>query len=500
MRMNLRRGIYNVFFGILSQVITLGVSIVIPRLVLINLGSEINGFLQSISSIFTYLTLLEGGVGKATRQALYKPLAENDKKEINAILSATNKFYVRTGYIYILAVTVFAILYALFIKTCIPKYTVIIVILLTGGSSVLSYFVQGKYRILMEAEGKTYILTNVSTVSSVVFSISKILLLVYGFGVIAIQSVFFFFAVLQMLFIVIYIKRFYKWVNCKVEPDYNAISQSKYVLLHQITGMIFDNTDVILLTATLGLKSVSVYTMYATFYNIVKTAVNTISYSYSYLLGQVYNSNKELFIRLHDVYELYNMAITFGLICILNTFILPFMRLYTLGVTDINYIDPYIPLLFTSLYLLSNGRASSGLVIEFAQHFEQTKWRAVLEASINIIVSLIAINFCGIYGALIGTIVALIYRANDMIIYASKLMNRSPWITYRRWIINIAIFFVISYVINNFLPVLDTYPLMFLYAVVSGGIIMTVFIGLNSLLEIRTARYALTYIKKRFSK
>ena len=190
MRVNLRRGIYNVFFGILSQVITLGVSIVIPRLVLINLGSEINGFLQSISSIFTYLTLLEGGVGKATRQALYKPLAENDKKGINAILSATNKFYVRTGYIYILAVTVFAILYALFIKTYIPKYTVIIVILLTGGSSVLSYFVQGKYRILMEAEGKTYILTNVSTVSSVVFSISKILLLVYGFGVIAIQSVF----------------------------------------------------------------------------------------------------------------------------------------------------------------------------------------------------------------------------------------------------------------------------------------------------------------------
>ena len=353
----------------------------------------------------------------------------------------------------------------------------------------------------MEAEGKSYILTNISTVSSIAFSIAKILLLVYGFGVIAIQGVFFFFAVLQMLFIVIYIKRLYKWIDYKkMNPDFEAISQSNYVLLHQITGMIFDNTDVLLLTVMLGLKTVSVYSMYATFYNIIKTAVNTISYSYSYALGQIFNTDKKLFAKLHDVYELYNMAITFALICILNIFILPFMTLYTDGVTDINYIDRYLPILFTTVYLLSNGRASSGLVIDFAQHFEQTKWRAILEATINIVVSIIGIYFFGIYGALLGTIVALLYRANDMILYASKLMRRSCWITYRRWGCNAILFVLITMLSNRFLPEMQSYVIMLGWAVVIGLIVFIVFITANSMLEPDTSLYVVRWIKNKYLK
>lgn len=101
--MNTKRGFNNIIYGLLSQVITMGLSIIIPRLVLVNLGSEVNGLLHSISTVFTYLTLLEAGVGKATNQALYKPLANDDKDQINAIMAATNKFYRRTGYIYAIA-------------------------------------------------------------------------------------------------------------------------------------------------------------------------------------------------------------------------------------------------------------------------------------------------------------------------------------------------------------------------------------------------------------
>ena len=60
--MNTKRGLNNILYGILSQVITMGISIIVPRLVLINLGSETNGLLHSISTVFTYLSLLEAGV------------------------------------------------------------------------------------------------------------------------------------------------------------------------------------------------------------------------------------------------------------------------------------------------------------------------------------------------------------------------------------------------------------------------------------------------------
>lgn len=494
--MNTKRGLNNIIYGILSQAVTLGLGLIIPRLVLVNLGSEANGLLHSISTVFTYLTLLEAGVGKATSQALYKPLSEDDRNKINSIMSATNKFYRKTGYIYSAAVIVFAVVYCLFVKTSLSKVVVFSVIILTGASSVLSYFVQGKYTVFMGAEGRGYVLTNFSTVTTVLSSVGKIALLVYGFGVVEIQGMYLFFSVLQMLFVVYYIRRNYEWLNVKVKPDYEAISQKNYVLLHQITGMIFDNTDILLLTVMSGLKTVSVYSMYTTFYTVIKSVLNTVSYSYSYALGRIFHSDKEEFKRLHNVYELYNMSLTFALMCILNMFILPFMKIYTADVTDINYIDKYIPMLFTTVYLLSNGRASSGLVIDFAQHFEQTKWRAVIESAINIGVSVVAIHFLGIYGALIGTIAALLYRANDMIIYANRLLERSPWATYKRWLVNLVFFLGVTFALNAVLPEINALLPLVIYAGISTVIVVPVFIGINSVCELKTAKYAASLLKK----
>lgn len=51
----------------------------------------------------------------------------------------------------------------------------------------------------------------------------------------------------------------------------------------------------------------------------------------------------------------------------------------------------------------------------------------MIEAAINVIVSIAAVQFIGIYGVLLGTIAALLYRTNDFIIYANtKILMRSP--------------------------------------------------------------------------
>lgn len=218
---------------------------------------------------------------------------------------------------------------AFVVKTTLSKAIVFLVIVLSGASSVLSYFVQGKYNVLMGAEGKSYVLTNISTVSSILSSICKILLLIYGFGVVADSGNVPVFGVLQMhADRLLHPADNYKWLNLKVKPDYEAISQRNYVLIHQIAGLVFDNTDIILLTLFTNLKVVSVYSLYTTFYTVIKSVLNTISYSYSYALGQIYHSDRERFIKLHNVYEVYNMSLTFSFMCILNIFILPHRHLY----------------------------------------------------------------------------------------------------------------------------------------------------------------------------
>ena len=61
-----RNSINNLVWGIIGNLITSIVAIVIPRLFIVNYGSEINGLLASIRQIYVYLALLEIGVGDST--------------------------------------------------------------------------------------------------------------------------------------------------------------------------------------------------------------------------------------------------------------------------------------------------------------------------------------------------------------------------------------------------------------------------------------------------
>ena len=490
-----KKGIKNIFYGVIAQAITIILGIIIPRLVLVNLGSEANGLLTSVNNILTYMSLLEAGVGTATQQALYEPVAEQKHHDINRIMAATHYFYKRTGYVYTAIVILVSVVYTLFVNSDIPKMSVFLVVLLTGLSGVLSYFFQGKYRILLTAEGKGYILTNIGTIRTIGASLTKAVLLICGFNVVAVQTSYFIYNFIQMLVIVVYMRRHYKWIDLSVEPAFEALAQKNAVLVHQISGLIFNNTDVLLLTFFASLKVVSVYSLYALIFGYVKTVAVILSESFIYALGQSYHDRKR-FMPMFDAYEVYNMALTFTLFCIAKIFILPFLTLYTQGVTDIQYIDKLLPWLFAAFYLLHNARNSSAHVINFAQHFEKTKWRSVLESVINLTVSILAVHRWGIYGVLIGTIAALLYRANDMILYASKLLQRSPLVTYRRWFVNIVIFVFFDAVFSKINLSAAGYLQMVVKAAGVSICVSAVFAVVNMIFEKDAVWYGIRVIKR----
>ncbi len=458
---------YNVFFAILGQVITLVLGLILPRLRITSFGSEVNGLLSSVNQIYVYLALLEMGVGSATIQALYKPVAENNVDDVNSILSATNKYYKKTGLIYLAFIFIFAIIYPLCIKTSIDWWVIVAVILLNGLGNVLSYFFQGKYKLLLQVEGKQYIITNMATFVTLASGIAKIVLIYLGCGVISLQVVFFAFNIIQVLYFGIYILKKYKWLNLKCEPNVKAISQKNSAMVHQLTQLVFNNTDVLILTIFCGLEAVSIYAVYTLVTEMVSSFMNNIHTGFSYKLGQLYNSQKERFLKVYNLYERYYTAIAFALYSVAYVCMAPFIKLYTAGM-DINYSMEYLPILFVSIKLLISGRAPSGVVSSYAGHFKQTQWRAILEMVINLVVSIVAVIFMGIYGVLLGTLAALIYRANDMIIYANKrLLNRNPWYTYKFWILFLVMFSGIVFINYILKLTVETYVDFIILGVVS---------------------------------
>lgn len=495
--MRKKRGIKNLVAGLLSFVITTSLGVIIPRLFIMSYGSEINGLVSSVKQIFVYFSLLEAGVGMTTRQALYGAFADNNKKSVSKILSATNYFYKRTGIYYFILVIVLAVVYPIFVQSAIPLYITVCIILFQGEAGVVKYFVSAKLQLLLTADGRSYVTVNVSTIFTVLSNIARVVLLYMGFGVLWVQGVFCVIDICQVLIIVVYTRKKYEWLDLNEEPDFEALSQKNAVIWQQVSGLVFNNTDTIILTIFSGLKVVSVYSMYSMFYAMIANIMGYFSSSFSFILGQIYHESKERFCKIQEIYENLYLSLCFVMYTVTYIFILPFMRLYTRGISDINYIQKWIPVLFFMCQLLDYGRVTSSGVINIGQHFEQTKWRCMLEASINIIVSVIAVQKWGIYGALVGTLAALLYRTNDMILYANhRVLGRSAIPTYKRWGRNVLLAILCVFGANCLPKEYSGYISLICTAAVVFVLVFLVFFTINIMFEVECRTLAKKYINK----
>lgn len=492
---------YNLIIGVAGQFLTIALGIVLPRLVLTSYGSEVNGLINSVTQIYSYVGLLEAGIGTATIQALYKCIGSDDRNQTNAVLAATNRYYNKTGVLYAFAIVVFAVAYPLLVKTSLPIATVVLVIIFNGAGSVVGFFVQQKYLLLLRAEGKHYVDSILTTTITVIRNVAKILLMAMGMDVVWVQMIAMVIGLIQMVCITVYVKKNYKWIDLKVKPDYAAISQSKNVLIHQVSTLVFNNTDTIILTVFCGLKVVSVYSLYTLLFGMISNTLSVVVTSIVFAIGQAYHSDKERFQRLYDAYELGYMTLVFALYSVANFFILPFIKCYTAGVTDIEYIDSRLPLLFICTYLLSCGRSAPGQAINIAGHFKDTQSRSIFESVLNLTISLVAVQFLGIYGVLIGTIAALVYRANDMILYAShRILNRKARITYKRWIVNTVVFIGILF-LNRYITVdLSSYGRIVLFCIPYTAGTLLIFFGVALLTNRETARDLLGLLQSMLGK
>jgi len=452
----------NLISSLIYQLVLVSLSFLLPRLYLENFGSEVNGVLSTIKQIFTYMCLLEAGVGLATTQALYKRIGEKDYNGASSVLSATNAYYIKTGVIYSAIVLVIAVVYAYLIPTSINSNVLFFIVILNAIPSLFSYFVQAKYRILMEVDGRKYVINNSETILQLASNVGKILVLLLTDSLILIQLVYCIIALFQLVYLYFYAKRRYQWLNLKATPDFDAISQKNSVLVHQLSGMVFNNTDVILISVLCDFKAVSIYAIYNIFFSQVQNFITSIVSSFAFALGQMFHTDREKFDKLFNAYETFYVMATFIIYTLMGVFLLPLIQMYTSGINDAEYTNVFLLLLFVIMNLIANSKLPANGVIEYSGDFRKTRSYAIWEMVINITVSIVAIMHLGICGAILGTIAALLYRGVVTIYYSNKkVLKRGQLCTYKILIANgitfalvMAVFFVDTFSNISFLKLL----------------------------------------------
>lgn len=465
--------INNILYGFGTKIAIMALSIVLPRLFIVSFGSEVNGLLSTITHIFTYLALLEAGIGSATINALYRPLDDSDKAQVCGVLSEARAYYRKVTVIYILSVILFAAVYPLVANISISRPTVTAIILLQGVPSCISYYFCAAYMQLLAADGQQYVVDNVDFAIRVGTSLIRIFLVSLGYNIVLVQVGFFIISMLKIPLLIGLTYKRYPWLKLVKTKCYSSIKERGAFVVHEVSTTIFSNTDIILISTFCNFAMASVYSVYNLVFGALNSMINTANAGLGFILGQSHYKDLERFRKVYDVYSFLYSLIVFVVMTIAYVMITPFVILYTKGVGDVNYIISGLPLLFAAINIMSGFRAVAARLITVSGHAGRTSSHSIAETIINVVASLILINFWGIHGVLWGTVIALSYRMNDIIIYANKvILLRSPIKEYKRFLV-FCIVFAASVLLNYRTSIsADTYIELLVYAIGTSFLVL----------------------------
>lgn len=480
----MQKAFSSIITNIILQIMTALQGFIVSRFVLSTYGSAINGMVNSISQFLIYAGLAEMGIGNAAIIALYKPISNNNWKKINSLISTTKRKYFFSGMFYIMIVLLIALLYPFAIKKQFDYGFVFFMVIVIGGVNLAEYFILAKYKVFLSALQKYYVLNIARSISIFGSLTMSILLMSNNYSLILVKGVIVLIRVCEALIIRYYTTHQYPKLQEKSNL-YIKIKQQNNALLHQLDNIVIYNTDLVVLTICLSnnsLYEISVYTVYAMPCNMMINLLNTLTTGMNSTFGDIIvRGDKKRLKSWYDAYEYIYLLIVFSAYTCFVVMIIPFVKCYTVGIYDINYIRLFIGILFCFSGLTAHIKGAAMVLIVGAGHFRETQKYIVLEAIINILISLILVRRYGLIGVLIGTIISHMVADPGYINHAYKvILGKSSDIIQKRIVRNSIIFILLSIVEYNFVKVVENWIVLILV----GVIILFINIGIYYVINV----------------
>lgn len=430
----------------LMQAVTIFVGFFIPRIMMDTYGSEINGLISSISQFIAYFNLVETGIAGAAVWALYKPLAEQDNKLINSIIVATKNFYTRAGYIFVSLTIGLAFIYPYFVHVSTLNYIeVVILVIVLGVAGALEFFTLAKYRALLTADQKTYVISIASTLAIVLNAVIIAVLSYQNINIVIVRFVALLSVFLRSSVLWLYVRKYYIFIDYDVMPDYSRLHKHWDAMFLQILGVVQAGGPIVLATIFTDLKIVSVYVIYNLVIGGINSLLNIFISGLSASFGDVIARKEQSILkRAYNEFEVsYYMLITV-VYSVAFVMIMPFIRIYTNNVTDVNYDSPILGFLMVLNGLLYNIKTPQGMLVISAGWYRETRIQTILQAGILLVCGAIGAYCYGLYGIVVGAILSNIYRDIDLAVFIPKfLIKVSPLKTFVR----IGLIFILSLII-----------------------------------------------------
>ena len=434
----------NLSVSTLYQVVSVVCGFILPRAILSRYGSSVNGLVNSISQFLGLISMLDCGVSSVVNASLYGPLAHNDYDAISRVFKSSKKFFRTIAYIFVAYVFALAIVYPFIVLSYFDYLFAASLVVIVSISIFAQYYFGINYRIILNADQRAYIATSFQIITVISNTLISIILIRLGAGIHVVKLAAAACYMIQPIAMKLYVDRHY---HIKHDINYSGepIKQKWNGLAQHFAFIIATKADTLVLTIFSTLENVSIYGVY----NLVLTGVadlfDAIQLGFTPLIGNlIANKEKGTLNLLFESYEWLSHTLITFLFGLTSVLIVPFVQIYTSGINDANYYVPTFALLITVACAFRLMRAPYNSVVNAVGHYKQTQLSAVIEASLNVIISIVLVFKFGLVGVACGTIISMLYRTVYLAYYVfKKIINRSIVLFYKRIAIDVLVFTLI---------------------------------------------------------
>lgn len=445
----------NVLSNIILQIVTLICGLIIPKLILNTFGSEVNGLISSLNQFLNYITLLEGGVTSVMMASLYRPLYENNNEKLSKIINTITHFFRNISGIFIIYCIILAFVYPFLTESNFSTAYISSMTIILGLNMFIQYNFAISYKILLNSDNKVYITSIVQIIIVIINALTTVFICIFFPNIHIMKLITASCYLIQPIIFNAYIEKNYS-LNKKAGMDTSVIAERWSGFGINVAAFIHNNTDIVILTLFTNLKLVSVYSVYLLVINGIKAIITSISSAIVPSMGRlIAKGDTEDLNSFFNIYEFFINTIVFVLFTITCIMIVPFVMIYTNGIVDVNYNQPFfaITMVFAELtYCIRDPYVS---LAYHSGHFKQLTSIAFLEALINIVISIILVRKFGIIGVAFGTLISMVIRTVYQVYYLKQNIVYRKMSIFIKYIITYSLCFIVVYLISIYYLELD---------------------------------------------
>lgn len=416
--------IKNMFVGTIFQIISLLMGFVNRTFFIKLLSEEYLGVNTLFTNILTILSFAELGIGNAIVFNLYKPLANDDKKQVNLLLKFYRNTYSLIGMIMLVAGLILIPFIPNLIETM-PNiseniYIIYVIFLL---DTVVSYFFTYRTAII-QADQKNYIIVKTAQSFKICQIIFQIILLYLTHNYYLYVILQFGCTICTYTYLSYKSKKMYPYTidmpkdSLPKKTSKSIFNNVKALFVYKISSVILNGTDSIIISKYLGLTILGLYSNYLLIVSAITQVLSQVFNAFTASVGNLIavdheGKSKKVFDQLFYFTTFVYCIFSICLYLLFNDFI-------TIWLGD-KYLLSNIVVFSIVLHFYINGtqfaaftyRQTSGL-------FMQYRWSPVVAATLNIVLSIVWAKSIGLAGVFFATSVSRIVTAgwiDPLIIY-----------------------------------------------------------------------------------